>query len=257
MDKRRRECVVYSEYTIITTNCVLGNGKGFREIVPRFVDEHENNNSRPIDKGKNWYSNFFFNSFFFLHSRDSHLEISKFLYATHGVVIQSLIKKKTTTTGFLCTMTIAFSKRRQFFTVTLFTSPRVKSFVLRNELRVLPSELNDPRPSKVVQGCKYRIRKNGEEDDEEITWSRSFHSRIKKKKVTPFFGRGGIRPWNFLNTFDEVEEYSLERSEVAIFANRSIQIDEYVPRVYFLFLFFHHVHHQLQQVEDLYIYIYI
>ena len=45
--------VVYSEYTIITTNCVLGNGKGFREIVPCFVDKHENNNnSRPIGKGE-------------------------------------------------------------------------------------------------------------------------------------------------------------------------------------------------------------
>lgn len=66
--------VVYSEYTIITTNCVLGNGKGFREIVPCFVDKHENNNnSRPIGNGEIDIPIFFF---FFISIS---YEISKFL----------------------------------------------------------------------------------------------------------------------------------------------------------------------------------
>ena len=154
--------------------------------------------------------------------------------------------------------------RRIFETRQFFTSPRVKSFVFAKRTTRFVNRVE--RPTATTQGRSrlqiYRIRKRIARG----TTKKRGHGRStlkkkeKEKKVTPFFGKSGIRPWDFLDTF---EWNSGDRwNEVDIC--KSVDLNrEYVLRVYFFFFLFffffflHHVHHQLQKARISIYYIYV
>ena len=124
--------------------------------------------------------------------------------------------------------------RRIFETRQFFTSPRVKSFVFAKRTTRFVNRVERPTAQGRSRLQIYRIRKRIARG----TTKKRGHGRSTfelKKKVTPFFGKSGIRPWAFLDTF---EWNSGDRwNEVDIC--KSVDLNrEYVLRVYFFFFLF-------------------